>query len=83
MSSIEELLSNLKHADSLLSAVLQMKSFGLNAYSMQVTLRKLLNELSYQQLDIQMFTQLKQMEKTIQAELDPFFNLQPMQSLSA
>lgn len=83
MSSIEELLSNLKHAESLLSAVLQMKAFGLNAYSMQVTLRKLLNELSCLELDTQMSAQLKQMEKTIQAELDPFFNLQSKQSLSA
>lgn len=83
MSSTDEIQSNLCYAENVLSAILQMKSFGVNVHSMQITLRRLLNEISLQALDSESYERLKQMEAAVQSNLDPFFSLKRPLSLPA
>lgn len=81
MSSTLDTQNNLNYAENVLSAILQMRSFGVNVHSMQITLRRLLNELSLQTLDSKSYERIKQMEATVQSNLDPFFSLQSPSNL--
>lgn len=83
MSSVNEVQNNLSYAENVLAAILQMKSFGVNVYSMQITLRQLITELSTCELDAQDLDRMKQMEAAVQSNLDPFFSIQFKASVRA